>query len=169
MHVDMKTEITEAICSVAKQFSNGARDPEWTKAIKIAIGDLGASHGYEVLAGGVPERNFDKEWLYDLTWYKAWSAGEEHGLRCAPLILESEWISDFENIRVDFEKLLVGKAEYKVMVFQAKTQDIAEQMRRLKQAIDNYQGCKTAETYILACLDIHKLKFSVETKLSAQQ
>jgi hypothetical protein len=157
---DMGELIRETLLRVPAQFPSGASDPAWTKAVKIAMGDLGASFDLEICTAGVPERpEWDKEWLYDLTWYRG-----NGGLLRLPLIMESEWKRDYENIRWDFEKLLVGRARFKVMVFQARDALLAEEhLARLKAAIEKYQGSKGGESYLLACLNEDKRKFRIET------
>jgi hypothetical protein len=158
--IDIIDQLREAFDKVSAHFPEGARDPEWTKAVKTEIGLLGERLGLEVCAGGVEKREgWCPEWLFDLTWY--------HGdgqVKSIPLVLESEWLRDDKDLRVDFEKLLVAKSKVKVFVFQTKT---AERMNdvhnRLISAIHKFQPSVPGEIYVFACLDEYKLSFSILT------
>ena len=104
------------------------------------------------LATELPERpEFQRQWLFDLTWYE----GSDRGALAVPLVLESEWLHDYERLREDFEKLLVAKAKTKVFVFEAPTSEIDEFLSRLTQAISIFRGGSQGEAYLLFCLDLN--------------
>lgn len=153
-----EARIRSAIRDIPRQFPEGGSDKKWTDAVKIALGELGEELGFDVCTAGV-EGRFDHGWLFDLTWYKN---SDKRQLRFLPLIAESEWKMDYESLRFDFEKLLVGKAKFKVMVFQAKGERAREHIRRLKDAILTYEGQKEGEIYLLACYDDDEGEFLIE-------
>lgn len=102
----------------------------WTKRIKEEIGRLGHQKEYEVAAGKC-DIGFS-EWLFDLVWYQE---DEEGRLIRVPLIVESEWSMVYRDIKYDFEKLLVGNAERRLMICQAPSERIEELFSKLKEAI----------------------------------
>jgi hypothetical protein len=94
-------------------------------AVKTALVGVGREFGWLTAANGC-ETDEGKEWLYDVVWYQSDSAGH---MTDVPLVAESEWGSE-NAIKEDFEKLLVSRSRYRVMVFQA---DSEEKVRRLFQ------------------------------------
>tara|TARA_R110001583_G_scaffold193212_1_gene361183 strand:- start:8220 stop:8726 length:507 start_codon:yes stop_codon:yes gene_type:complete len=83
---------------------------ECTSNIKNIIGEYGLELGYEVSASG--NIKFDSEWLYDVIW----SNSNEFGFSRLELILESELSRNLEQIKYDFDKLLVGNANHRIMI-----------------------------------------------------
>jgi hypothetical protein len=145
-------EITDAIESalkgIPKQFEKGANNPQYTRAVKLEVGRLGERLGYKVC--GLKDQ-FDSEWLYDLCWYR--SSEPEGRLLEVPLVLESEWDFKYKGIKYDFEKLLIAKSKFKVMVFQASGPTMAQYFKELEQGVRAYQGQRDGEIYLLACYD----------------
>ena len=143
-------QIEDAIVSALKtipiQSPNGASKTERTKAIKIAISELGYKHNYFVC--GDPRPGCDGAFLCDLSWYTSTPAPEGNLLEM-PLALESEWHASYKQIKYDFEKLLVAKSKFKVMVFQASGRNAANYFKQLEQGIRNYQGGSFGEIYLL--------------------
>jgi hypothetical protein len=149
----IEERIVSAIRAIPKP-PTGAQYPE-TKAIKLAIGTLGEELGFKVC--GLPAGK--KEWLYDLCWHSR-SSLPDSKLLDVPLVLESEW-TQYE-IEYDFEKLLVAKSKFKVMVFQANGQTAIDYLQKLEQRIRTYQGGSSGEIYLLACYDGPKGKFEIK-------
>ncbi len=123
------SEIEYLIYDVVKQVSdnmpNHTPNPEWTTQIKEKIGALGTEKGYEVHS-----TLHNKEWMYDLLWVT-----KKDGLLISVnLILESELNHrppHSELIR-DFEKLLIGNAENRVMIcFNEGNYDLPSNMVRV--------------------------------------
>lgn len=152
----IEEQIVSAIKDIPRQFPHGARNPEWTKAIKLAIGELGQKLDYEVCGLKPP---FLEGWLYDLCWY---SEARDGKLLDVPLVLESEWLTKYEKIKYDFEKLLIAKSKFKIMVFQASGQTIADYYEKLEQGIHAYQGGSSGEIYLLACYNEDNDEFEVK-------
>lgn len=121
-------------------------DRVWTKSLTEKIGDLGIELGYKVAARGFQEK-YERDWLYDIVWY---IEDEEKRLQRVPLIVESEWVKS--GIKYDFEKLLVGKAERRLMICQARKKDIDDLFEKLKNAVNAFQG-NTGDRFLIAILD----------------
>jgi len=137
----MVTEIINCIKGIQKKTNGNESNPVWTKAVNDAFSDLGKAHGWEICAKNIAP---NPGWLFDLTWYK-YALGGTRGLDIG-LILESEWKHDYESLRYDFEKLLVGKSKYKVFICEATNADI----EKLMSLVDDCQLPPMDETYIFA-------------------
>jgi hypothetical protein len=152
----VEDQIVSALKSIPEQFPNGGSNPEWTKAILLTIGKLGKKLGYDIC--GLRE-HFQSAWLFDLCWYSSTPDGE---LLDMPLALESEWDVKYAGIKYDFEKLLIAKSKFKVLVFQASGQTVAEYYEKFEKGIRAYQGGSVGEVYLLACYDDKKEKFEIK-------
>lgn len=147
-------KIEKQICDAIRPFAKYAledelTDRQWTSEMKEIIGDIGRDNKYEVCATGFPDK-FSSEWLFDITWYLNDSNGN---LTDVPLVLESEWGPKIEEIKYDFEKLLVANAKYKVMIFQGSTDDIPNIIDQLKQSIKNFKLIKKQDRYLFIAYD----------------
>jgi hypothetical protein len=120
----------------------------WTNRIKEKIGDLGVKLGHNVAIGGFINK-FEREWLYDVVWY---NEDSEKRLTRIPLIVESEWDRNYLGIKYDFEKLLVGNAEKRLMICQARTNEIPELFEKLKRAINTFEE-NYGDRFLIAILD----------------
>ncbi|MBT3799662.1 MAG: hypothetical protein HOG05_00780 [Bacteroidetes bacterium] len=155
--------IEEQICNALKPFAKsaldrGLSDRQWTTEMKEIIGDLGVSNGFEVCATGFPDK-FSTEWLFDITWYRNDSNGN---LVETPLIVESEWNSKIEEIKYDFEKLLVARADYKVMIFQGSTTNIPNIISQLKQEVNVFKATIPQDRYLFIAYNMDKGEFEFD-------
>jgi hypothetical protein len=80
------------------------------------------------------------EWLYNLVWYDG-RCGE---LRDVILAAEIEWATwahtdedGLNKILYDFEKLLVARTEYRIIIFQGKNDFIDRTFERLEKSVRN--------------------------------
>jgi hypothetical protein len=110
----------------------------WTFQLKRRIAQLGDRLGYKVSVGGLGE-DFAGEWMYDVVWFVEDVDG---CLIKVPLIVESEWDKKYSGIKYDFEKLLIGNAERRLMICQAKENDIENLFKKLENAIVKFQENK---------------------------
>lgn len=113
-------------------------DTIWTNRLKERIGDLGIDLGYQVAVGGFRDK-FEREWLYDIVWYVE---DEEKRPQRIPLIVESERDRHYSGIKYDFEKLLVGNAERR-LICQSKPNDIDNLFDKFKKAIGQGRESKS--------------------------
>ena len=109
-------------------------DSSWTYHLKKRLANLGKRKDYKIAVGGFGNE-FAGEWLYDLVWYKE---DEEGCLIKIPLIMESEWDKNYSGIKFDFEKLLIGNAEKRLMICQSRKRNIDNLLNQLKNAIDKF-------------------------------
>jgi hypothetical protein len=68
-----------------------------------------------------------------------------------PLVVESEWDPDPNEILWDFQKLLIARARLRVMVFTAPEKEVAPRFQSLRQAIADYSGTHKGDRYLLIC------------------
>ena len=120
----------------------------WTNRLKHRIGELGTNEGFQVAAGGFRDL-FEREWLYDIVWYVE---DAEKRLIRIPLIVESEWDANYSGIKYDFEKLLVGNAECRLMICQSKPENIEDLFKKLKEAINAFEE-NYGDRFLIAILD----------------
>jgi hypothetical protein len=150
----LETEIVQAVFELPERArqEHWPGDTEWTRAVKISIARIGHHHGYAVCASGlagIPELAAGQcygEWLYDLTFleYREYEWGK--ALARVPLILECEF-GGRDQIDDDFQKLLVGRAEHRVMIFQLRVFD------HLQDQVVAFAGTRQGDRYIFLGLD----------------
>ena len=116
-------------------------DAMWTVAVKEALVYVGRSFGWLTAASGC---NADQgEWLYDVVWYQSDHANH---MTDVPLVAESEW-GRGSAVKDDFEKLLVARSKYRVMVFQADSED---EVRELFGKSDEIDGVERISNHLYA-------------------
>ena len=148
---DIERQIVECLSRLPREeSSNGGRDRDWTSGVMRALGDLGHSFKYDVCTSGWRSGDGTRchpEWLYDMTW-----AGMKEGfLVSLPLALESEWSTKAADVDEDFSKLLIARAEHRVMIFQVRTcKDFEDTVRRLTSDIDAFSLTRPGDRYFFA-------------------
>jgi hypothetical protein len=115
---------------------------DWTFYVKEAVGEL-ADSGSTPYSTAQPSG----EWLYDLTILKQKPGGAL--LRCV-LALESEW-GTASQVSDDFQKLILCRADYRVIVFEARHPVTPEQqVEDLIVEAEEYEGSFTGDRYLFA-------------------
>jgi hypothetical protein len=92
------------------------------------------------------------EWLYDLVWYDG-PCGE---LRDVILAAEIEWATwkhtdkdRLNEILFDFEKLLIVRTEYRIIIFQGETNNFIDStFERFEKSIRNYKRTMQGDRYL---------------------
>ncbi len=121
----------------------------WTSEIKTALARAAKDRQLYVCASGC-EGADQGEWLYDMVWLQN---NEPHVVEVA-LILESEWALRVRDILEDFQKLLVARAEHRVMIFQQETsQRVGDVAAHLDAQISAFRGTQPGDRYLLLGLD----------------
>lgn len=149
-------EIDIAIIKEIKDFLIEVEDKKylgdkiWTNRLKERIGDLGQRLKYEVAVGGFRDK-FEREWLYDIVWYVE---DEKNRLISVPLIVESEWDRRYSGIKYDFEKLLVGNADRRLLICQSKPDEVDSLLEKFKEAINAFQE-NSGDRFLFAILDCY--------------
>ena len=134
---------------------------EWNKAVKTKLCKIGQKFGCKVgaRADEVDEADRDYgEWLYDVTWLEY--ERERDGLKWpamalieALLVAECEWGrgKNLEYIVEDFEKLLLARADIRLMIFDGNhkpgSKEIAE---RLAGKVREFKSSRAEDTWLLA-------------------
>ena len=93
------------------------------------------------------------EWLYDLTFLEY----DDECLKRVPLVAESEWNDRKDKIFEDFEKLLVARADVRVMIFngnrfrsEGETSIKSGRLEKFKKYITECEHTQAGDTYLLA-------------------
>jgi hypothetical protein len=128
MEFDLVSDSIFACLGRVAEKADGESNAMWTKTIKDEMRRLGKEFGYSTMANGLDAAS-RTEWLYDLVWYNEKRDGAIEDIF---LVMESEWTISFNDIRYDFEKLILARSPIRLMIFQAKDDemvvDIAKQL-----------------------------------------
>lgn len=139
-------EIIEEIDSAANDLTGKTNsDATWTKEIKKRLVTLGKKYNFYTYASSTDGVN-GGEWLFDLTWL----IYNDKFLRSVKLALESEWKID--GVDDDFQKLLLARAEIRVLIFQSKNKtSFSEKLIDLKKQISYYNDSNKGDVYLFSC------------------
>jgi hypothetical protein len=135
-------------------------DSGWTHEIKELIGGLGNKYQFNVCASG--SEKFEPEWLYDLVWYEEFGEGENARLVQVPLVMECEWSLLFDQIKNDFEKLLLANSILRIMICYVYLDNQKKTIEYFRDAISKYQLSKPGDTFLIAILDYDTNEFIYE-------
>lgn len=156
-------EIRDCLAGAVKNLKKHKKetDSEWTKQIKVDLCKLGKTYKLEACASGIGNKAKWGEWLYDLCWAKAVEDAEAGwNLESIPLVVESEWGRTLRHIVADFDKLMLARAELKLMIYQdipgKKVDEIAKDLVR---RVEMFKGLPKADLYLLAGFDNAKMSF----------
>ena len=140
-----------------------AGDGEWTYEVKTRLCRAGTKQGLYVCAKDVRDADKDNgEWLYDVCWLRYDEANPPSGTLVDPLldnlkevvlIVESEWAkggSDLGQIRDDFQKLLVGRARVRCMIWQDTKEQDNTVVNWLAGMMSRYLATASDDFYLLA-------------------
>ena len=154
------------------QYMNGSRvwvpwqeDPlegatGWTTAVNTTLCRIGREH-FGVGVGTardkvMPGTHLDHgEWLWDLTWC---SENDQGRMANLPLVAECEWALSSAAIVEDFQKLLVARADVRLMIHEHWTDreeipDPPAMANHLSEHIQAYQHTQPDDVYLLVALD----------------
>lgn len=119
-------------------------DSQWTKGVKRILVEIGKEFGWMTAAHGC-KTDESKEWLYDVVWFQSDKADHMTEVR---LVAECEW-GKFHAIKEDFEKLLVARSKYRVMIFQEKSEaDANNLIEQMKMWITKFKSTKNGDRYL---------------------
>ncbi|MYA28459.1 MAG: hypothetical protein F4090_02745 [Nitrospira sp. SB0672_bin_25] len=130
--------------------------PEWTMKVKLLLTKLGNEKGYEVAVTGEgctwgAKGGKGSEWMCDVIWAdlsKDKSLGEL--LRSIPLAAECEW-GNKQNVWDDFQKLLVIRADIRVLIFECNSRRAASRLvEEFKQQIEVFKSSQKGDKYLFA-------------------
>lgn len=143
-----------------KLHGGSASTREWTREVKAQLCAAGQDQKLYVCAAGVKGAD-NPEWLYDVCWLRY---GEENPPLAqlvdgfdyfdeAVLIVESEWANGgtcLGQIRDDFQKLLVGRARVRCVIWEDNEQDDRKIVCWLKSMVLRYMETAPDDFYLLA-------------------
>lgn len=148
----MKERIVDAVRRELDELDANAVS-DWTKEVKTALCNAcrealkDTGQQVKLFASGVADATDGGEWLFDVTCLLY---GDDGFMCRAPLVAESEWGLRSE-VGDDFEKLLLARADVRVMVvdrnYWDSTEDVAAELARYVAAHE--KGTPT-DTYLLA-------------------
>jgi hypothetical protein len=149
-------EIEREILRIATTMPEPARAGNWgsglwTKSLLLAIGQLGKQHHCYVCGCREVEPEQGR-WLFDLAWLG------EHDM---PLALESEW-GDQEAVDRDFQKLVLARADHRVMIFEAPGADIDRHFERFAEQIRTCRYTQSGDRYLFLAYDWDAGRFNFQ-------
>ena len=123
---------------------------DWTKEVKTALCKACKNHDrqFKLYASGMNNVVDGGEWLYDVTCLSYDAGGY---LKRIPLVAESEWGSR-NDVHDDFEKLMLARADVRVMVFDGRRYGTSKEARfeEFAKYISECDRTETGDTYLLA-------------------
>jgi hypothetical protein len=130
----------------------GTNRMPWSDALFCELGKFGEDHGFFVCSKFYKARRADRghgEWLFDHVWL---TNDEDGHITDVPLILECEWDCNNElGVDHDFGKLLLGRAEHRVMIFYSS--EVERQFERLIGQVRKCARTQAGDRYLLLGLD----------------
>lgn len=191
--MDLVKEICGALDAAANYFRANPYDGTgWTAEAHGRIGDLatrfatsqgiacgmptGSSVGGKRLMVHIAGRTrpaIDGQFLFDQCWLTAYDnkdapATDGYTTRCN-LAMETEWLTNSEEINRDFLKLVVSKADMKIMVCVANDEASCHKIvtELTQQATLFERNSEGNETYIFSVFCYHDRKFHHFMKIGA--
>ena len=149
---ELITEVRAGLDRVYREYMAGDDEwtlPEWTQRVKTALCEACRAWNDDcwIYASSVPEDSpvSGSEWVFDVTCLLYDSDGYQ---RRIVLAAEGEWSRNEHELWRDFEKLLVSRADVRVMVFDGaywgtNNPDFATYITRAEQT-------QPGDTYLLA-------------------
>jgi hypothetical protein len=140
---EVEQQIKNAVDGLASEPGHGDwKDAIWSNKIKNALATLGQARGLHTYASSAELANHG-EWLYDLTW-----TDEPSGfIRSVPLALEMEWTPN--GIVYDFQKLVVARANHRVMLFNYSSgHDPMLFLDKILSNIPKFDGTRAGDRYL---------------------
>jgi hypothetical protein len=144
-------DVELAIRTALENIRAKAKPEKWkidkfrSKAVKKAIVGIGEQFGWRTAANGC-KTDERKEWLYDIAWFQL---DYVKNITDVPLVVEVEW-GTRKYIKYDFEKLLVSRSKYRVMVFKAASDSaVRDLFREMRQWITKFHRTTIGDRYLL--------------------
>ena len=138
-------EIKRGLIEVHKK-SKANTMRKWTQAFLEKLFDIGKKHKFIVY----PDcKRMEGQWLFDLCWSKE-NEGDKwiKGFKGLKLICESEWKMNDEEIIYDFHKLVVCKADIKLMIVQYNSKKRFDEIKKLCEQSTDKSLYKDTSIYL---------------------
>ena len=149
------TQVWQSLNCVNEQLAGrGLDDRVWTHDIKSELCSAGQTLGYYVCTSGVTTANHG-EWLFDQVWMDWMHIPRQ--LKRIGLVVECEWRMQPDDIFDDFEKLLVARADVRLMIFQAHSGErVNEMFDLLEEEARTFSKVKQEITICLSAMIMMK-------------
>ena len=149
----------QALNSVGMDLNGlGVAPPIWTRVIQSRLCRAGQALKYYVCTSGVAQANRG-EWLFDQVWMN-WTHNTPRQLERISLAVECEWDRKWDEIFYDFEKLLVARADVRLMIFQATdAQSVHVLFDLLRHKTHGLTQHQSDDYYMLAGYDMAEGRF----------
>lgn len=156
---DIIEEIRIALDGVSKKAGDANRQSWWTKQVMTALCRWGLEKGMWVGAADMENRkklknlaknhrgSVEKEWLYDFTCLKKYKS--DGGLKRVVVAAECEW-GGVDAIVSDFQKLLVARADVRVMIFDGSLWPPSAATAVFQRYIRKYKHTCVGDTWLFA-------------------
>lgn len=146
----LELAIKEALENGTTDFKSG--NSGWTKGLNGLLHDVCKRvHEGCYVASKHNVKKDTTEWLYDFVCFTE----NDFGLDDVLLVLESEWQHSFEQIKFDFEKLMLAKCNSKIMVFEASNSEAINQIiEQLTAVVKNSKLSVAGDRYVFIALDL---------------
>ncbi len=148
---DLASKIKEALDKLREEPDRRDwRNARWTQEILDAIVKLARDAGQEAyVSRKYKTEAHGNEWLYDLTWLEY--STQERRLTRAVAVLESEWSRSHNDIFYDFQKLLLARADLRVMVFQVYNMDQWHKVvKQFVSEIQDFEQSQANDRYLFS-------------------
>ncbi len=176
----IEQEIVDAltVCFPNIAAANKYNDTDWSNAIKAILGAIGQKRNFLSWSGfnsgkfakyspdqikqhveqvlNLPVPNYRVGWLYDILW---WEQDQNAMVTNIPLVVESEWGS-VDSVEDDFQKLLVARSKYRIMIFQRDPDTINTWC---KKQIHKYQCTQSNDRYLFCAWRAKYNRFDFES------
>ncbi len=149
-------DIWQGLNSVSRICSGrGMDNSQWTYITMLRLCEAGKALGYYVCTKSVTGANHG-EWLFD----QVWMAKTPGQLKRIGLVVECEWSLKQDDILYDFRKLLVARADVRLMIFQARTpQRVKALFDLLRAETQGFTQQQSGDHYMLAGYDMQNGEF----------
>lgn len=139
---------------------DGWRNSSWTKEIKDSLNGLAQPQNnmhacYSGCDGGAGE------WLFDVCWLEYSEPNFGRPLKRLLLAAECEW-GNQGDIFDDFEKLLVARADVRLMMFDdSKLQSWQSTLKKLCEMAEIFTGSTKDDRFVFACYLCKEKRFEI--------
>jgi hypothetical protein len=156
----LETRVKKALTDLSLDWSSNRGDR--TRKVKNAVGRVAKESGFKWAAAGCDADVVDEnaEWMWD---GGAWIENDSGWTIRQPLILESEWDRSDAGVKDDFQKLVVSRADLRLMVFQRATEPEAKLTMSVLECGARLSLSEPGDRYLMACWCDDRKNFVFET------
>jgi len=165
---EIEKEISESLSRIW-DIAEDSTPTIWTTAVNTILSTTAKQNDRKYFTASKLRTCENHEWLYDFVWYD----NNEFGLNDVYLVVESEWKNPWGNedysydIQYDFEKLILARSIYKLMIFEGDNLDENSQyLDTLKKIVINCKLTRKGDRYMFAAWDKDKQEFYFDLQIA---